>query len=103
MADSEAVYMLNALWFKPDGAAAYAAYASAAAPIVARLGGRRLDSFAPVASLIGDWKPDLFFVVEWPSWEAFRQLGEDSDYREIAHLRGLGLENSLLVRCNRLP
>lgn len=95
--------MLNALWFKPGGAAAYAEYARAAAPIVAKLGGRRLDSFVPVAVLIGDWKPDLFFVVEWPNWEAFLRLSEDPDYRRIAHLRELGLENSLLVRCARLP
>jgi haloalkane dehalogenase len=97
------VYMMNALWFKEGGAQAYAEYGEAAGPIVAALGGKRLDGFVPTQSLIGDWQPDLFFIVEWPNWEAFVALGQSEAYQKIAHLREIGLENSLLIRCDRLP
>jgi len=99
---SEKVYMLNALWFKPGGAEHYAEYGRAAGPLVARLGGRRVDGYTPVAPLIGDWKPDLFFIVEWPNWDAFLSLGRDPDYQKIAHLREIGLEKSLLIHYARM-
>ena len=100
----EKVYMLNALWFKkPDGAPRYAEYGAAAAPMVEALGGKRVDAFIPTESLIGEWDPDLFFIVEWPDWDTFLKLGQDEDYQKIAHLRESGLEKSLLIRCTRLP
>jgi uncharacterized protein (DUF1330 family) len=108
MADESAgrdkrVYMLNVLWFKKDGGAAkYAEYAQAAEPFVAELGGHMLDGFAPNLELIGKWDPDLFFIVEWPSWEAFTKLPESSGYMKIAHLREEALVDSLLIRCDRL-
>lgn len=99
----EKVYMLNALWFrKGGGAERYAEYAAAAAPVVARLGGRLVDSYAPDLALIGEWNPDVFFLVEWPSWQAFTTLATESGYLEIAHLREEALERSLLIRCHRL-
>lgn len=98
----EKVHMLNVLWFKPDGGAEkYAAYGGAAAPIVARLGGEMIDSYIPELAVIGEWDPDLFFIVEWPNWEAFLQLPQDPDYQKIAHLRDEALSNSLLIRCKR--
>ncbi len=103
MAD-ERVYMLNVLWFKKEGGAAkYAEYAAAAAPFVEALGGKMLDGFTPELALIGEWDPDLFFIVEWPSWEAFTQLPANDGYLKIAHLRDEALDNSLLIRCSRLP
>jgi uncharacterized protein (DUF1330 family) len=96
--------MLNALWFVKDGGAEkYAEYGAAAAPFVSELGGRMLDGFAPDLSLIGEWDPDLFFIVEWPSWDAFMKLPENDGYKKIAHLREEALENSLLIRCKRMP
>ena len=56
-------------------------------------------SYAPDLALIGDWDPDLFFVVEWPSWEAFQRLPADSGYQAVAPLRECGLRRSLLLRC----
>lgn len=99
MAD-ERIYMLNALWFDGEaGAALYAEYAAAAAPFVERYGGRLVASYAPDLALIGDWDPDLFFVVEWPSWEAFQRLPADPGYQAVAPLRERGLRSSLLLRC----
>ena len=100
----EKIYMLNVLWFKKDGGAEkYAEYIAAAGPFVAELGGRMLDGFAPDLALIGTWDPDLFFVVEWPSWDAFTSLPESEGYKKIAHLREEAIEDSLLIRCNRIP
>lgn len=102
MAD-EKVYMLNALWFKKDGGAAkYAEYAAAAEPFVNELGGKMIDGFTPDLALIGEWNPDLFFIVEWPSWDAFIKLPEDEGYKKIAHLREEALDDSLLIRCGRI-
>lgn len=101
---AEKVHMLNVLWFKPDGGAEkYAEYAAAAAPFVQELGGRLLDSYLPQAALIGEWDPDLFFIVEWPDWEAFLKLPQNPGYMKIAHLREEALRDSLLVRCQRQP
>jgi uncharacterized protein (DUF1330 family) len=61
-----------------------------------------LDGFAPELALIGEWDPDLFFIVEWPSWEAFTKLPQNEGYMAIAHLREEALEKSLLIRCNRV-
>jgi uncharacterized protein (DUF1330 family) len=85
------------------GAAKYAEYAAAAAPFVDELGGRLVDSYAPMGALIGDWNPDLFFVVEWPDWETFLKLPQNPGYLKIAHLREEALRDSLLIRCKREP
>ena len=99
----EKVYMLNALWFKADGGAEkYAQYTAAAGPFVQELGGRLLEGYAPEVALIGEWKPDLFFIVEWPSWDAFSQLPQNPGYQKIAHLREEALDDSLLIRCARV-
>ena len=98
---SEKVCMLNVLWFKEDGGAQkYAEYAAAAAPYVAELGGRMIESYAPQEALIGSWDADLFFVVEWPDWETFLKLPQNPEYMKIAHLREEALRDSLLVRCS---
>jgi uncharacterized protein (DUF1330 family) len=99
---TEKVYMLNALWFKEDGGAQkYAEYAAAAAPFVDKLGGRLVESYRPEAALIGEWSPDLFFVVEWPDWETFLRLPQDPGYLKVAHLREEALRDSILIRCKR--
>ena len=101
---SEKAYMLNALWFKKDGGAEkYAEYAAAAAPFVEELGGKLAESYTPLGALIGEWDPDLFFVVEWPNWEAFLKLPQNPEYLKIAHLREEALRDSLLIRCTRAP
>ena len=102
MADDR-IYMLNALWFRPDGGAAtYARYAAAAGPFVAELGGRLLDGYVPEAELIGSWKPDVFFVVEWPNLQQFASLAAHPGYQQIAHLRDEAISDSLLIRCARM-
>jgi len=100
----EKAYMLNVLWFKEDGGAEkYAEYAAAAAPFVEELGGKMVDGYTPLGAVIGEWDPDLFFVVEWPDWETFLKLPQNPGYQKVAHLREEALRDSLLIRCSRVP
>lgn len=103
MPSDDRIYMLNALWFKPNGGAEkYAEYAHAAGPVVDRFGGRMVEAYTPDLALIGEWNPDLFFLVEWPDLNTFSRLPVDPEYRKIAHLREEALEKSLLIRCRRM-
>jgi uncharacterized protein (DUF1330 family) len=97
------VYMLNVLWFKPDGGAEkYREYLRAAGPIVARYGGKKLDTFVPEQAIIGNFDADLVFTVEWPSWAVFEEFVTDAEYEAIRHLREEAIRDSLLVRCRKM-
>ena len=99
----EAIYMLNVLWFKKAGGAEkYKQYTDAAGPITASLGASLEEGYTPQQSYIGDWEPDLFFVVRWPNQAAFESLINDPEYRKIMHLREEALDNSLLIRCAKM-
>lgn len=99
----ERIYMFNALWFnKEGGAERYERYREAVAPLLERAGARLASSLlSPQAALIGEWDADLFFVVEYPSRQAFEAMVRSEDYAKIRHLREEALEKSLLVRCQR--
>ena len=98
----EPIYMLNVLWFRPEtGARRYKEYLAAAAPISARYGARKLDSYVPERSIIGEFDADLVFVVEWPSRASFENFVNDSEFQAIRHLREEAITNSLLVRCRK--
>lgn len=95
-------FMLNALWFKPDGGAAkYEEYLKAAGPFVAKHGGKSTGAFVPEASLIGKFDADLVFFVEWPSQSAFNDFVKEPGYQAISHLRDEAIRDSLLIRCRR--
>ena len=95
----EKVYMFNALWFKPEGGfEKYKAYLKAAGPFLAKYGGRVVGAYEPVAALIGEFDADLFFVVEWPDWQAFETFMADPDYEAVRPLREEAIVRSLLIR-----
>lgn len=98
------VYMLNALWFKPDGGAEkYLEYMQAASPLVAKYGAKAIPSpLKPQQPIIGEFDADLVFFVEWSSIEVFQQFASDPDYQKIRHLREEALTKSLLVPCQAL-
>ena len=99
------IYILNALWFKPDGGAEkYAEYGRAVGPIVAKYGGR-IDgrSYVPRQNLIGEFDADLVFFVEWPSLEAFQTFAQDPDLPAASALRSDAITNSLLIQCDPVP
>ncbi len=101
-ATDDTFFMLNALWFKPDGGAEkYKEYLAAAAPFAAQYGGVANDRYTPEESLIGDFDADLVFFVEWPSQQAFKEFIQDPGYKAISHLRDEAIRDSLLVRCRK--
>lgn len=96
------VYMLNALWFKPDGGRKrYRKYLKKIMPMVEAVGGRKLKSFVPERALIGEFDADLVFFIQYPDWEAFKQVVNSPEYHKIAYLRTEAITNSLLIRCSR--
>ena len=95
------IYMLNALWFKKDGGKEkYLEYARAVVPLIKGTGGEVTENYAPEEMLIGEWDPDVFFVVMYPSQAVFDSMTNSSAFDDIKHLREEALEKSLLVRCN---
>ncbi len=102
MSDDQPIYMLNALWYKPDGGAEkYQEYLKAAGPIMVKHGGKQLDSYIPEKSLIGEFDADLLFTVQWPSNQVFQAFVNDPEYQAIRHLREEAIVNSLLIRCKK--
>lgn len=98
----QTIVMFNALWFKKDGGREmYAEYLEAALPFVEAVGGKKLDSYEPDRSVIGEFDADLVFFIQYPSWDAFKQFMWNEEYQEKAvPLRESAIENSLLIRCN---
>lgn len=105
MSDDKPVYMLNALWFKPDGGMEkYVEYARAVQPFLEKYGGRKLkETFVPDLAVIGEFDADMIFFVEWPSWEVFQQFAADPEFQEVSKIREAALEKSLLIRCSLSP
>ena len=105
MADEDKIYMLNALWFKPDGGLEkYMEYGRAVEPFVQKYGGRKLkETFLPDMALIGEFDADMVFFVEWPNWEAFLEFTNDPGFKPVSAIREAALTKSLLVRCELAP
>jgi len=100
--DNERFFMLNVLWFKPEGGAEkYNEYLRAAGPSVARHGGKSDGAYVPEANLIGEFDADLVFFVEWPNQKAFANFIQDPGYQAISHLREEAIRDSLLIRCKK--
>lgn len=102
MQDKDTFYMLNALWYKPDGGEEmYKAYVKAVTPLLDKHGARIGKGFKPNRAFIGEFDADLFFVVEWPGWHAFKAMANSPEYDAIRHLREDALEKSLLIQCEQ--
>ena len=65
----------------------YAAYRDLAGASVARHGGRFLVRGGAVTPLEGDWHPQRFVVIEFPSVEAARGFYFSADYQEALKVR----------------
>ena len=100
--DDQRFFMLNVLWFKPDGGAEkYNEYLQAAGPFVAKHGGKSDGAYVPEANIIGMFDADLVFFVEWPNQKAFTEFIADPGYQAVSHLRGEAIRDSLLIRCKK--
>ena len=105
MSDSS-IYMLNALWFKPDGGEArYRKYLAATREVTDQLeiGAEVVNSYVPKEILIGNWNPDLVFFVRYPDRDAFNRLVTSKEYARVRHLREEAIEDSVLVECRPGP
>ncbi|MDQ7037130.1 MAG: DUF1330 domain-containing protein [Anaerolineae bacterium] len=104
MAENKPVYMLNALWFKPDGGREkYIEYMQAAAPLTAKYGSKLVPTaLIPGTPIYGDFDADLVFFVEWSSMAVFQQFAQDPEYQKIAHLRTEAISKSILVPCQAM-
>ena len=100
--DDKRFFMLNVLWFKPDGGAdKYHEYLRAAGPFVAKHGGKSDGAYVPEANIIGKFDADLVFFVEWPNQKAFTEFIQDPGYRAVSHLREQAIRDSLLIHCKK--
>jgi uncharacterized protein (DUF1330 family) len=96
------IYMLNAVWFKPDvGEQLYRQYLKVVGPLINRVGGRKLKSLVPDREIIGEFDADLLFFVEYPDWQAYKDFANNAEHHKVAYLRQQALEKSLLIRCSR--
>ena len=104
--------MLNLLRFKDEaeyadgadatpcsGAEAFRRYGEGAAPSIKDLGARAIYSGSAVLSLIArpDEEWDAIALVEYPSWDAFIELGTRPEYQAIAFHRAAALSDSRLI------
>ncbi len=100
--NDERFFMLNVLWFKPDGGVKkYNEYLRAAGPFVLKHGGKSDGAYVPEANIIGKFDADLVFFVEWPNQKAFEEFLQDPGYRAVRHLREEAIRDSLLIRCKK--
>jgi uncharacterized protein (DUF1330 family) len=65
----------------------YAAYRDLAGASVARHGGRFLVRGGAVTPLEGDWKPERFVVIEFPSVDAAKAFYFSEDYQDALKVR----------------
>lgn len=73
----------------PEG---YAAYRSHAGPVLEKFGGRFIarsvaNSEGRLETLEGDWEPERFFIVEFPTYEQARTFYYSDAYQEAVQAR----------------
>jgi len=96
------IYMLNAVWFKADGGEAlYRKYMKTIAPLISKVGGRKLKSFVIDRELVGEFDADLLFFVEYPNWQAYKDFANSPEAHSAAFMKKEALERSMLLRCAR--
>ena len=98
---TDPIYMLNVLWFKPEGGVQkYQEYSQAAVPFIQKYGGRPITPLLrPQQTMIGKLDADLVFIIEFPSQEHFQHLLADPKFQQVSLLRDEAVINSLLVQC----
>jgi uncharacterized protein (DUF1330 family) len=95
------IAMLNALWFRPNGGReSYSRYSEGVLPLIQEVGADVLFPPLPLErALEGEFDPDLFFIVRYPSAESFDRMWESEEYAEVARHRTDALVRVALTRC----
>ncbi len=86
---------------KEEGKEAYKRYITQAMPFVQAVGGELIWRGKPVGVIIGndDSKPDVIFIVKYPSIDAFFEMIKNPEYQKITHHRTMALEIGDLIAC----
>lgn len=96
----QSIHMLNAVWFRKDGGIEkYMEYGAAVRPLLKKAGAEVGTNYVPEAALVGEWDPDMVFIVRYPSQAIFDAMFQSPEYEKIRHLREEALEKSLLISC----
>jgi len=105
---NQPVAMVNIIKFKDkttdgteEGKTAYKRYTTAAMPFVEGVGGKLIWRGKPIGMVIGndDTCPDVVFIVQYPSVDAFFKMIKNPEYQKITHLRTISLEIGDLIAC----
>jgi uncharacterized protein (DUF1330 family) len=71
-------------------------YRSLAQASIARYGGRYIVRGGAVEPVEGDWRPELFIIVEFPSMARAREWYRSPEYAEALELRQTALRRRLI-------
>jgi uncharacterized protein (DUF1330 family) len=86
------IYEFAALWVKPGKEKQLGEYFNQAFAIAMKYGVRLVTNFTPESSYVGDFKPVMFFVNEWPSLEAFNKFINDPQEKKLIPQRDDALD-----------
>ncbi len=102
-AKDKKAYIFQAVWFKkPHGSRRYSTYLASANPIAAKYGAHRVVGLVPREIIRGDFHPDYFCVIEWPSIDHYYQFLKDPHYQSIAPMRDEAVEKVIVIDCFRI-
>ncbi len=75
----------------------YEEYKKLAAPTVAAYGGRYIVRGGKVETLEGDWQPNRFVILEFPSVQRAKEWWGSAEYRPGKALRHLTARSQMIV------
>ncbi len=92
------VYEVTGIWIKDGAQDDLGAYFSQVFPIAqSKYGVEPLFSLRPVNVYAGDFRPDMFFVNEWPSLEQFQAFTRDEAARALFPQRDAAVERMVVT------
>ena len=77
--------------------AAYEEYRLAAPPTIALYGGKYIVRGGKVETLEGDWLPQRFVILEFPTFERAKQWHASPEYQAVAPLRHRNASSQMIV------
>ena len=90
------VVLVNLVRLKDGGDAAYARYAEAVGPLLAKHGAELIYAGAAAGVLIGEERWDLAAVTRYPSRAALSALVHDPEFVDSTPLRHAALDDGIL-------
>ncbi len=84
-----------------EGKEAYKRYIVKSMPFVQAVGGQLIWRGKPTTVIVGDdsRKPDVIFIVQYPSVDSFFQMIKNPEYQAITKDRTIALEIGDLIAC----